>query len=327
MGEDLRIGLVGCGRLAEIGYLPALRAARGVALEAVAEPEPARRARVAALAGRVPEFADAAALLAGAEVDGLVLATPAPAHVPDARAAAAAGVAVLVEKPPAVDGRVAAELAALTPAPWIGFNRRFDPGITALRSALGSALGSAPPADGEVELLLELAYRRPGWGAHTVNDDALLDLGPHLIDLARWLTRSEVSAVSHAALSPERAAFDLVLGRGRARIHCATDRPHHELVEVRDRHGTVLGRHRRGGLLAALGGRLVPRRGPHPLVASLVGQLEAFGRAVRGASEPALGGAADGVSVMRTVDTVRLAYSAGSDLTGDLPTTVLTPEE
>jgi predicted dehydrogenase len=299
MADELRVGLVGCGRLAEVGYLPALRAARGVVLVAAADPDPARRARVAALAGGAPEFPDTAALLREVPVDGLVLATPAAAHLADARAAAAAGVAVLVEKPPAVDRWEAAELAALTPPPWIGFNRRFDPAVGELRSAT--------PAGEPVELLLELHYRRPAWGAHTVRDDALLDLGPHLVDLARWLTRSEVTAVSRTAVSPERAAFELELGPARARIRCATDRPHHERLELRDQDGIVLGRHRQGGLLAGVWGRLVPRRGPHPLVASLVGQLEAFGRAARGAAEPVLGSAADGVAVMTTVDAVRSA--------------------
>ncbi|MGH4008573.1 MAG: Gfo/Idh/MocA family protein, partial [Pseudonocardiaceae bacterium] len=280
MGDGLRIGLVGCGRLAEVGYLPALHAAHGVHLIAVAEPDPVRRRRVAALAGGVPEFPDAAALLHGVPVDGLILATPATAHLADARTAAVAGVAVLVEKPPATDRHQAAELAALTPALWIGFNRRFDPGIEALRAAT--------PAGEEVGVFLELGYRRRGWGAHAVTDDALLDLGPHLIDLARWITRAEVTDVRCAAVSPERAEFDLALGSARARIRCATNRPHREHVEIHHRRGTVLGRHHRGGLLAALRGRLAARPGPHPLVASLTAQLEAFARAVRGAPEPIL---------------------------------------
>ncbi|MGH3695464.1 MAG: Gfo/Idh/MocA family protein [Pseudonocardiaceae bacterium] len=300
--SELRIGLVGAGRLAEVGYLPALHAASGVRLAGLAEPDPARRARVAALAGGLPAFPSAATLLAGVRLDGLVLATPAQAHLPDARMAAAAGVAVLVEKPPAADRQQAAELAALTPAPWIGFNRRFDPGIGALRAAT--------PAGEEVEVFLELDYRRRGWGAHTVTDDALLDLGPHLIDLTRWITRGEVTDVRRATVSPRRAEFDLALGPARARIRCATNRPYRERVVVRRRQGAVLGRHHHGGLLAAVGGRLTAQSGPHPLVASLTAQLEVFARAARGGPEPTLGSAADGLAVMATIDAVR-AYLAG----------------
>lgn len=300
--SELRIGLIGAGRLAEVGYLPALRAAGGVHLAALAEPDPTRRDRVAALAGGVPAYPDAAALLAAAPVDGLVLATPASAHLADARIAVATGVAVLVEKPPATDWHQAAELAGLTPAPWIGFNRRFDPGIQALRAAT--------PADEQVGVFLEIEYRRRGWGAHAVTDDALLDLGPHLIDLARWITRAEVTDVRHASVSRDRAEFDLVLGTARARIRCATNRPHRERVEIRHRQGAVLGHHQRGGLLAAVRGRLATQPGPHPLVASLTAQLEAFVRAAHGAPEPTLGRAADGLAVMAIIDAVR-ACAAG----------------
>ncbi|MDN5750344.1 MAG: Gfo/Idh/MocA family oxidoreductase [Pseudonocardia sp.] len=300
--EPVRIGLVGAGRLAEVGYLPASAAARGVRLVAVAEPEPARRARVAGLAG-IPGFADATALLAAGGVDALVLATPATAHLADARAAVAAGVPVLVEKPPAPDRDGAAALAGLAPAPWIAFNRRFDPANARLRAAT--------PTGAEVAVILEIGYRRRGWGAHAVADDALLDLGPHLVDLARWITRAEVTEVRRATVSPERAEFDLVSGGARARVRCATDRPHHERVEVRHRGGALVGRSVRGGLLAAVRGRLRPDRGPHPLVASLTAQLEAFGCAARGDREDVLGRADDGVAVMAVLDAVRVCAAAG----------------
>jgi predicted dehydrogenase len=302
----VRIGLVGAGRLAQVGYLPALAAARGVTLAAVAEPDPLRRGRLAALAGGVPAFPDAAALLAAAgevPVDALVLASPAPAHLPDARAAAEAGLPVLVEKPPAPDRAGAAALAALDPAPWVALNRRFDPGVAVLRAAT--------PAGAEVALTLEIAYRRRGWRPHQADDDALLDLGPHLVDLARWIARAEVTEVLRASVAPERAAFDLALGPARARIRCATDRPHRERVEIRRRGGARLGRHTAGGPVAAVLGRLPGRRRAHPLVASLTAELEAFGRTVRGEPDPTLATAADGLAAMTVLDAVR-ACAAGA---------------
>lgn len=297
MTGPVRIGLVGAGRLAELGYLPASAAARDVVLAAVAEPDPVRRDRVAALAGGLPAYPGAAALLANTDVDALVLATPAVAHLDDARLGAARGLPVLVEKPPALDRAGAEALAALTPAPYVAFNRRFDPAIAALRSAT--------PARAEVAVVVEIAYRRGGWGAHSVADDALLDLGPHLVDLARWITGADVTCVLRASVTPARATFDLELGVARARIRCATDRLHHERVDVRHRDGTLVGSHRVGGPVGAVLGRLRP--GPHPLVASLTAELEAFARTVRGAPDPVLGRAADGVAVMAVLDEVRAA--------------------
>ncbi|HVH23651.1 MAG TPA: Gfo/Idh/MocA family oxidoreductase [Pseudonocardia sp.] len=302
MTGELRIGLVGGGRLAELGYLPALHAAHGVRLAAVAELDPGRRDRMAGLAG-VPAHPDAAALLAAETVDALVIATPAAAHLADARLGAAAGLPTLVEKPPAVDLAEARELAALTPAPWIGFNRRFTGAVAGLRASV--------PGDAPIGLWLEIGYRRGGWAAHTAADDALLDVGPHLVDLARWLTRAEVTGVRRATVRAERAEFDLLLGPARARIRCATDRPHRELIDIRHRDGTRVGRHRQGGLLAAVHGRLRPATGPHPLAGSLTAQLEAFARAAGGAVEPTLGRATDGVAVMRVLAAVRASAADG----------------
>lgn len=294
MSGVLAIGLVGCGRLAEVGYLPALRVARGVRLGAVADPDPQRRERVA---GDVPAFEGADALLAQAAVDALVLTSPAAAHLDDAWRAVAAGVAVLVEKPPAPDAAGAAALAALDPAPWVAFNRRFGAGQRAVHAAL--------PATGSLELRLELCYRRAGWGAHVVGDDALLDLAPHLVDLARWLSGGEVSEVQRATLSHERAELDLTLERGRARIRCAADRPYRELIEARDARGALMARHSEGGLVAGLRARVRARNAPHPLVTSLTAQLEAFAQAVRGAPGGALATAADGHAVMTVLDAAR----------------------
>lgn len=293
--RGVRIGLVGAGRLAEVGYVPALAAARGARLAAVAEPDAERRRRVAELGGGVPAFPSAAELIAAGGIDALVLATPAAAHLADAQAACAAGLPVLVEKPPATDRAGAAALAALTPQPWIAFNRRFDPEVAAVRAAT--------PAGAEIGLTLEIAYRRQGWAAHTVADDVLLDLGPHLVDLARWITGAEVTGVRRAIVAPEEAEFDLELGRARARVRCAMNRPHREIVEVRHRNGTLIARRRAGGLVGNVRGRLRP--GPHPLVTSLTGQLEEFAHAVRGRPAPTLGRAGDGTAAMAVLEEIR----------------------
>lgn len=303
----LRIGLVGCGRLAEVGYLPALRAARGLRLVAVADPVRERREHLAGLARGAGQQAvaveSAAGLLAGTPVDGLVLATPAAAHLGDARLAAAAGVRTLVEKPPAPDVRTAADLAAVRPAPRVGFNRRFDPGVAEVRDA-------AAGTGGRPQLTLELRYRRRTWRAHTVTDEALLDLGPHLIDLARWITGREVAAVRGASLTRERAALELELTDGRATVRCATDRPHRERIELRTGDGRRVADTGRGGVLANLRDRLAPGGG-HPLVASLTRQLEAWVGALEGAPAPALGTAADGLAAMAAVDAARASARRG----------------
>lgn len=120
--RPLALGLVGCGRLAEVGYLPAVSLSRRVHLVAAADPDATRRSQLAAMASRhgidrIATFPDAQRMIDDAGLDAVVVATPASAHVADARRAAAAGLAVLVEKPPALDAAAAAELVALSPRP------------------------------------------------------------------------------------------------------------------------------------------------------------------------------------------------------------------
>lgn len=298
----LALGLVGCGRLAELGYAPAAAIASGVRIVAVADPAEARREAVAALTGAAA-FADTATMLDAARVDAVVLATPAAAHQQDASLAAARGVAVLVEKPPAPDAEGAAALARLRPAPYVGFNRRFDPGVRAVRDRAAHL--------GEVRLRLAIGYRRRAWGAVTVHDDALTDLGPHVIDLARWITASDVLAVSRADVGVDRARFELVLARGHAVVDVATDRVHHEVVEARSAGGRrILARHELGGLRAGLLDRVRRSAAPSALVVSLAGELDAFAAAVRGETTE-LGTARDGWAVMETIDAVR-ASAAGN---------------
>jgi predicted dehydrogenase len=297
MTETFRVGLVGCGRLAERGYLPAFARARGVRLVAVADPASERCERVA---GKVPRYESAQALIADQTVHGLVLATPAAAHLEDARLATAAGLAVLVEKPPAVDRAEAAALAALQPTPSVGFNRRFDPTLQRLREAV--------PSSGGLELTLELHHARDSWDSYQVRDDALLAHGTHLLDLARWLTRSEIERVRAEGLAPTAAVVELELERGLARIACSTGQARREAIEIRDETGTLVARQEHIGLARRV---LLRLRGGTSLVRLLVDELEAFAVKGRGQRHPLLATAADGHAVMAAIDSVRRSAQLG----------------
>jgi predicted dehydrogenase len=295
----LRMGLAGCGRIAERGYLPAFRALPQMELVAVADPDPARAATLATALGGVESFPDAATLLAAGGLDALIVATPSGDHLEVASQAAAAGLPCLVEKPPASHLQDAVRLAALEPAPAFGFNRRF---------LQGRELGPSIPAEGWLDLDLLLRFRRDRWAAHAGHDEALLDAGIHLIDLASFLTGSPPIAVRGADLAPERADLELELGRGRARLRCSTDGRYAERVEVRDRAGRLRAAGTLGGLAAKLG-RLRGR--PEPLALSLRRQLECFATAIGGGGQGDLAGAADGVSALAVVEAARRSARLG----------------
>jgi myo-inositol 2-dehydrogenase/D-chiro-inositol 1-dehydrogenase len=301
LSAEVRVGLAGCGRLAQQGWLPAFGRVDGVRLTAVADPEPGR-CRSAEIGART--HTSVAELIDAGGIDALILATPVYAHLPDARRAAAAGLPCLVEKPPATDLREALQLAALEPPPAIGFNRRFVPPLQALHRAVPSA--------GPLRLELRLHYRRRSWSAYTVEDEALIDLGPHLIDLVRWLSAADAEAVRAHRLTHQRAQLELRLedGRGTASLDCATDRHFRELVAIRDGRGRNVGRVATGGWLGALTGRLRPPA-VHPLVESLARELEHFTAAVRGAPPPPLASASDGAAVMAAIEAARRSAAAG----------------
>lgn len=290
----MRLGLIGCGRIAQLGYVPALARCGAIDLVAVADPSDARRSSLAEQTGARP-FASAAELIATADLDGVVVASPPAEHLPQARLAADAGLACLVEKPPAEGALAAAELATLDPMPWIGFNRRFHH---------GRELHEVASRHQPLELELELRYRRRSWRAHEVADCVLLDLAPHLIDLA-LLLGGEPQGVRETSCGPRRAELTLATARGTARIRCASDRPYFERVVVRSRDGQQLGSSASGGVIRALSGRL--RRAPHPLVDSLTRELEAFACVAAGGDGGLLATAKQGAVVMTVVDEARRA--------------------
>jgi predicted dehydrogenase len=298
-GAPVRLGLVGCGRIAERGYVAALGGLSDVAVTAVADPDPRRAEALARRLGAAVAHPGAEPMIDAGRVDALVVAAPAEHHLPIARLAAAAGLPSLVEKPPAPDLAGAIAMSELAVPPVIGFNRRF---------LQGKALEARVPARGWLDLELELRFRRGGWGAHVSRDEALLDAGTHLIDLACYLTGSEPIAVREASLGPERASLSLELGRGRARLSCATDSGYRERVVARDSGGRVHASHSLGGLRT----RAARLRGaPDPLALSLRRQLDAFAGLVRGAGPGPLATAADGVRAMGVVEAAR--RSAGLD--------------
>jgi predicted dehydrogenase len=285
---NVRLGLIGCGLLAERGYAPAIERARGVVLTAVADPV---RERCVAVAPGVPAFATAADLVAANAADALVLATPVAAHVADARLAAAAGLPALIEKPPAPTLQDAELLAALAPMPSVGFNRRFEPELRRLRDMTRGLEA--------VDIELTLHRRRRSWPSHESSDPVALDLGPHLVDLALWLTGAEPAHV-HGASSEDELTMEIELAdaRGRARITCALGRRYRERVAVRGQHGSAA--FSRGGIRSAFAARR-----ESPLVSSLALQLEAFAAAVRGDDrDPDLATAVDGVRVMSVLQCV-----------------------
>ena len=187
--NQLRVGVVGCGAVAERYHLPALLASPDIVLTAFADPA-VERART--LAGRV----QGATAVASHEsliglVDAVVVAAPNAFHERIAVPLLSAGVHVLVEKPMARTAaecdRMCAAAAARGAVLAVGHDFRHFPVARFARELFaGGTLGPVR----RVALRQSAGGRWPYASAAVLSPEAgggvLLDFGVHLFDLLLW---------------------------------------------------------------------------------------------------------------------------------------------
>jgi predicted dehydrogenase len=188
----LRAGLIGYGLAGAVFHAPLIATTPGLVVASVVTANPERRARAEAdLPGvRVLDRAEALWELAG-EHDLVVLASPNRTHVPLARAAVEAGLAVVVDKPlapTAADGRALVEAAAAAQVPLTVFhNRRWDGDMLTVRRLLGEdAVGPVTRFESRFERWRP-SVRADAWrerGDPAEAGGLLFDLGSHLVDQA-----------------------------------------------------------------------------------------------------------------------------------------------
>jgi predicted dehydrogenase len=136
--RELRLGIVGAGRIAQVAHLPAATKADRVRLVSICDPSPLLAHGVAERYG-VPGYTNPEQLLESG-VDAIVVATPDRTHLPIAELALRAGKHVLVEKPLADTAANAERLAEIAAGSGrklqVGAMKRHDPGIEYARTAL-----------------------------------------------------------------------------------------------------------------------------------------------------------------------------------------------
>jgi UDP-N-acetylglucosamine 3-dehydrogenase len=177
----LRIGLAGLGAMGR-NHLRVLASRPDVRLVAVADPVGDALAGAAAQSGAQP-FAEPGAMVAEAELDGLVIAAPTTAHVPLALAAIERGIAVLVEKPLAAtveEGmRIVAAARARGVPVQVGHVERFNPAVLELGRLLG---------EGWLSSIYAIASRRAGPFPDRIRDVGVtVDLATHDVDILSWI--------------------------------------------------------------------------------------------------------------------------------------------
>ena len=189
MSAPLRAAVIGLGSMGAnharvFGDLP------GVELVGIADPDPERITK--ALAGRaIPGFPDTATLLRETKPDLVSVVVPTQLHEEVALQVIAAGANLLLEKPIAATVEAAQRIAQAAEAKGVlltvGHIERFNPAVQELKQRL---------SDGQGGRVIQIRARRVGPFPHRIRDVGVIhDLGPHDIDIMRYLLNDEIERV------------------------------------------------------------------------------------------------------------------------------------
>jgi UDP-N-acetylglucosamine 3-dehydrogenase len=203
MGK-LKIGVIGCGSIAQHRHLPEYQANQNVELVAVCDSNKERALEVAEKYG-VLSYTDYQDLLDSGEVDAVSVCTPNYLHAPISIAALKAGIHVLCEKPMATSKEEAEAMIAAAKESgkklMIGHNQRFVSSHQKARKLIQSgeigkiysfrtAFGHGGPEGWSVE-------GKEGWFFQKEKAfvGAMGDLGVHKADLLRYVLGEEIIEV------------------------------------------------------------------------------------------------------------------------------------
>jgi GFO/IDH/MocA oxidoreductase family protein len=143
--KRLRVGVLGCGPIAQAAHFESAAKARNTELYAICDVADDLRARMAATWAPEKAYADYAEMLADPLLDAVVIATSDAFHVRAAAMALEAGKHVLCEKPLGVAVEEVESLRAVRARSGkivqVGHMKRFDAGIEAAKAFIDEEMG------------------------------------------------------------------------------------------------------------------------------------------------------------------------------------------
>jgi predicted dehydrogenase len=207
-----RIGVIGCGVVADYGHLPAIIDTPGLELTALMDPDRDRLAQVASKFGDPPSFTNLEEFFA-VGLDAVLISSPAWAHLENVQAAAKHRVHVLCEKPLAMtDAEAELAIEAMESSGkmlFTGFVYRFSPvALQIKRWVEEGVIGDIRSLrliyiwdlHGQYEQQIDGEWiESPRWRGRMIEGGPMVDCGVHQIDLARWWLGEEVEHSSVAA--------------------------------------------------------------------------------------------------------------------------------
>ncbi len=195
--NDLRMAVVGVGRMGLTHAENLLSRVRGAQLVAVTTSSAARTAEVRRRCGAVSVYGDLDGLLEAETLDAVVIASSTSAHAANVEACAAAGLHVLCEKPLGLSleecERASAAARAAGVKLMVGHTRRFDAGYLEARRVIEAGGIGRPVLYRSISGDMNpppLAFADLG-----VSGGLILDSMYHDIYLGRWLLGDEIVRV------------------------------------------------------------------------------------------------------------------------------------
>ena len=193
-GASLRVGVLGVGRIGRMHAAIVARDVPGLVLTEVYDANPETALAVAVGLG-VPAAASADELINDPHVDAIAICSSTDTHVDLLVHAASTGKPLFLEKPISLDlTEVDRGLAAVDRAGaflQLGLNRRFDPAHRSVRETVATG------AVGELHLVRITSRdpEPPSLDYVKVSGGIFLDMTVHDLDMARFVTGSEVDEV------------------------------------------------------------------------------------------------------------------------------------
>ena len=192
MAENLRVGLLGLGAIAQVVHLPVLHSLEGVTLVGVCDVDRPKATAIANRFGGPRIYQKDEEVFNDPEIDAVVICTPSYLHNTQAIAALEAGKHVLIEKPLSIRAEDAEEVLKVAERTgktlMVAMNNRYRPDIQALKPfASGGELGNLFLVRG-AWLNKKVRVVRPTWRhrKETAGGGAMMDLGVQTLDLAMW---------------------------------------------------------------------------------------------------------------------------------------------
>jgi predicted dehydrogenase len=143
--RKLRVGVLGCGPIAQAAHFESCTKARNATLWAICDVADDLRERMAHTHGPERTYAEYDAMLADPDLEAVIVATSDAFHVEAARRALEAGKHVLCEKPLATSVEEAESLRPLVgegrPVLQVGHMKRYDAGLQAAKVFIDDGMG------------------------------------------------------------------------------------------------------------------------------------------------------------------------------------------